>query len=131
MLWDASLLSELPKNLLASVHREVCCIRASGWGGPTSKRAKIYERGWNALCDYHLQVMCEMKRRGWNFNRSWTDYSFRGVHNPIISKTFLNDYTVKDPMYTAEEIAIQREMLSKWEIAHDHQRVKEVINATE
>ena len=129
MLWDVSLLSKLPKNLLASVHREVCCIRSSGWGGPTSKRARIYERGWNALCDYHLQVMCEMKRRGWNFNRSWADYSFRGIHNPIIDRTFLNDYTTKEPMYTADEINAQEQKLSEWEVSHGWKSAQEILDA--
>ena len=118
MLWDSSLFPKLPKNLLASVHREVCSIRSGSWGSLSGKRARIYERGWNAICDYHMKLMAEMSGRGWNFNRSWADYSFRGRHSPKINETFRNDYTVRDPLYSAEEIAAQEVALGKWKEKH-------------
>lgn len=118
MLWDTSLLHSLPPKLLSCLHREVCSIRSRGWGTLSSKRARVYERGWNALCDYHTHVMAEMSERGWNYNRRWSDYSFRGAHHPEIGKEFLNDYTVTTPLYTADEISVQNEALLKWKEDH-------------
>lgn len=122
MLWDTSLFPKLPKNLLASVHREVCRIRSSGWGSPSGNRARIYERGWNALCDYHKKLIEEMKLRGWKVNHSWEGRTFRGRKNPPIDDTFMSDFLPDSPLYTEFEVEEQTAALKNWEKKHDRKR---------
>lgn len=40
--------------------------------------AYVWNGGWNTLHAYHVAVMAEMRRRGWNPSHKWLDPCWRG-----------------------------------------------------
>ncbi|MDR3587620.1 MAG: TIGR02328 family protein [Desulfosporosinus sp.] len=81
-LWHENLLSNLPRQQLLGQHRECCALRGNGWGKPHSVVNYVFCHSRERLWFYHIQVMHEMQRRGFNIDGCWFDPSHRGKSAP-------------------------------------------------
>lgn len=77
-LWHEDLLTSLPREQLLGQHRECCALRGNGWGKPHSVVNYVFSYSRERLWFYHIQVMREMQRRGFNPNSCWFDPGYRG-----------------------------------------------------
>ncbi|MDA8220816.1 TIGR02328 family protein [Desulfosporosinus sp.] len=81
-LWHENLLSLLPRQQLLGQHRECCALRGNSWGKPHSVVNYVFRYSLERLWSYHIQVMNEMKRRGYNPESCWIDPGYRGKSAP-------------------------------------------------
>ncbi len=81
-LWHEKLLSNLPRQQLLGQHRECCALRGYGWGKSHSVVNYVFRYSRERLWFYHMQVMREMQRRGFNPESCWVDPGYRGKSAP-------------------------------------------------
>jgi len=81
-LWHEKLLSLLPRQQLLGQHRECCALRGNSWGKPHSVVNYVFCYSQERLWAYHMRVMCEMQRRGYNPDSRWLDPGYRGKSAP-------------------------------------------------
>ena len=77
-LWHQKLIPLLPRQQLLGQHRECCALRGKGWGRKHATVDYVFTYSPNKLVAYHLLVMREMNRRGYNPDRIWTFANYRG-----------------------------------------------------
>ena len=77
-LWHQKLIPYLPRQQLLGQHRECCALRGKGWGRKHATVDYVFIYSPNKLVAYHLLVMREMNRRGYNPDRIWTFANYRG-----------------------------------------------------
>ena len=98
-LWHEDLLRTLPKAQLLSQHRECCALVGLGWKKKHSTVQYALDDSLERLKAYHLRVIDEMERRGYNVGREWYNPLYRGKRigmdrniNPIKALTiYLTD----------------------------------------
>ena len=78
-LWHQKLLPYLPRQQLLGQHRECCALRGKGWGRKHATVDYVFTHGPEGLVSYHLQVMAEMRRRGYNPDSAWGNPLWRGT----------------------------------------------------
>ncbi|WP_425442062.1 TIGR02328 family protein [Sediminibacillus massiliensis] len=59
-------------------HRECCALRGNGWGKPHSTVNYVFNYPPYKLFQYHLLIMDEMKKRGYNVDPMWYEPTYRG-----------------------------------------------------
>lgn len=78
-LWHQSLIKHLPRQQLLGQHRECCALRGNGWNKKHSTIDYIFRYNPYKLYQYHLLVMKEMVRRGYQIrNKMWLNPYYRG-----------------------------------------------------
>lgn len=77
-LWHYELISKLPRQQLLGQHRECCALRGLGFYKKHSTIDYIKKYGINKLYQYHLLVITEMKKRGYNVDPKWLNPFYRG-----------------------------------------------------
>ncbi|EOL48900.1 hypothetical protein RV11_GL000855 [Enterococcus phoeniculicola] len=77
-LWHEELLSRLPRQQLLGQHRECCALRGNGWGKPHSTVNYVFLYSPYKLFQYHMEVMHEMKKRGYKPAEEWETPFYRG-----------------------------------------------------
>lgn len=77
-LWHQQLIPLLPRQQLLGQHRECCALRGKGWGKKHKTVNYVFKYSPARLYMYHLIVMKEMKRRGYNPAEVWFDLNYRG-----------------------------------------------------
>lgn len=77
-LWHQKLLPHLDRQRLLGQHRECCALRGKGWGKKHATVDYVFTHGPEWLVSYHLQVMDEMRRRGYNPDPVWGNPLWRG-----------------------------------------------------
>lgn len=77
-LWHEALIPQLPDNQLRGQHRECCGLRGKGWGRPHSTINYVFDHPRSWLWAYHVKVMNEMGRRGFNTEVMWYNIFYRG-----------------------------------------------------
>lgn len=97
-LWHESLLPYLDRQRLLSQHRECCALRGLGWGKKHSTVNYVFRHSPALLVAYHLKVMKEMRRRGYNPDRIWENPNYRGK---IIGEY---NWTTRDEVKEAAEL---------------------------
>ena len=108
-LWHVSLIERLPRQQLLGQHRECCALRGKGWGRPHATVNYVFQYNPIMLYQFHLLVMQEMQRRGYNADKIWLDYHYRGKalgyaeHNT--GGKVLEKYPEHDTKYLTECIA--------------------------
>ena len=136
-LWHVDILSILPRMLLLGQHRIVCAMRGNGWGRSHKVVNYVFLHNPFYLYAYHLQVMREMKRRGFSPSLEWFGPRYRGQNcrpHKLVPNFSINlrypEHTIKylwkdlcalkDKMskaperkYTREEISLVFESYSK------------------
>lgn len=79
-LWHSKLIPLLDGRRLCDLHMSCCNLRGLGWGKRNKNIDYIYddELGEDALAVYHMLVLKEMERRGYNFERRWIEANYCG-----------------------------------------------------
>lgn len=77
-LWHPNLLPYLDRQRLLSQHRECAAMRGNGWGRKHKTVDYAYNYPYSNLYHYHLLVMNEMEKRGYNVDQTWKDITYRG-----------------------------------------------------
>ena len=77
-LWPLEIIDQLPRQQLLGQHRECCALRGKGWGKKHATVDYVFKHPYYWLWMYHLHVMDEMRKRGYNFDRIWFDVNYRG-----------------------------------------------------
>ena len=81
-LWPLAILDQLPRQQLLGQHRECCALRGKGWGRKHSTVDYVFTYSLGHLYEYHLRVMAEMVRRGYNVDVLWNNRLYRGKKMP-------------------------------------------------
>lgn len=77
-LWHYELISYLDRQRLLSQHRECCAMRGKGWGKKHSTVDYAFKYPYIQLYHYHMLVMHEMEKRGYNVDQTWKNSQYRG-----------------------------------------------------
>ena len=96
-LWHEKIIQLLPKNQLLGQHRECCAIRGTGWKKKHKTVDYVFSYSPYLLFRYHLLVMEEMEKRGYNVSEEWKDKNYRGK----IAEKYMNleEEVIEDPIY--------------------------------
>ena len=101
-LWHEKIIHLLPKNQLLGQHRECCALRGNGWKKKHKTVDYVFSYSTYLLFRYHLLVMDEMKKRGYNVSGEWKDKNYRGK---IAEKYMdLEEEIIEDPIYKEHNI---------------------------
>ena len=77
-LWHQNLIRHLPDKQLLGQHRECCALRGKGWGRKHSVVDYVFKHGFDRLYQYHVLVLSEMVRRGFEPDPVWYNRLYRG-----------------------------------------------------
>jgi hypothetical protein len=96
-LWHEKIISLLPKSQLLGQHRECCALRGNGWKKKHKTVDYVFSYSPYLLFRYHLLVMEEMEKRGYNVSEEWKDKNYRGK----IAEKYMNleEEVIEDPIY--------------------------------
>ena len=96
-LWHEKIIPLLPKNQLLGQHRECCALRGNGWKKKHKTVDYVFSYSPYLLFRYHLLVMEEMEKRGYNVSEEWKDKNYRGK----IAEKYMNleEDVIEDPIY--------------------------------
>ena len=96
-LWHEKIISLLPKSQLLGQHRECCALRGNGWKKKHKTVDYVFSYSPYLLFRYHLLVMEEMEKRGYNVSGEWKDKNYRGK----IAEKYMNleEEVIEDPIY--------------------------------
>jgi conserved hypothetical protein len=101
-LWYEKIIHLLPKNQLLGQHRECCALRGNGWKKKHKTVDYVFSYSPYLLFRYHLLVMDEMEKRGYNVSGEWKDRNYRGK---IAEKYIdLEEEIIEDPIYKEHNI---------------------------
>ncbi|WP_281166100.1 TIGR02328 family protein [Liquorilactobacillus sicerae] len=96
-LWHQDLLTKLPRQQLLGQHRELAALRGNGWGKKHATVAYIFNYSPYKLYQFHLLVLQEMQRRGYQPDLKWLDSNYRGQHCAPYQE--LPVCTLSEPIY--------------------------------
>lgn len=96
-LWHEDLLTKLPRPQLLGQHRECCALRGGGWKRPHATVNYIFSYSPYKLYQYHVLVMDEMKRRGYQPDEKWYDAYYRGKTLPPYTE--IEKVEFESPLY--------------------------------
>ena len=96
-LWHEKIISLLPKSQLLGQYRECCALRGNGWKKKHKTVDYVFSYSPYLLFRYHLLVMEEMEKRGYNVSEEWKDKNYRGK----IAEKYMNleEEVIEDPIY--------------------------------
>ena len=96
-LWHEKIIHLLPKNQLLGQHRECCALRGNGWKRKHKTVDYVFSYSPYLLFRYHLLVMEEMEKRGYNVSEEGKDKNYRGK----IAEKYMNleEEVIEDPIY--------------------------------
>lgn len=96
-LWHEKIISLLPKSQLLGQHRECCALRGNGWKKKHKTVDYVFSYSPYLLFRYHLLVMEEMEKRGYNVSEEWKNKNYRGK----IAEKYMNleEEVIEDPIY--------------------------------
>ena len=101
-LWHEKIIHLLPKNQLLGQHRECCALRGNGWKKKHKTVDYVFSYSPYLLFRYHLLVMDEMEKRGYNVSGEWKDRNYRGK---IAEKYIdLEEEIIEDTIYKEHNI---------------------------
>ena len=101
-LWHEKIIHLLPKNQLLGQHRECCALRGNGWKKKHKTVDYVFSYSPYLLFRYHLLVMDEMEKRGYNGSGEGKDKNYRGK---IAEKYIdLEEEIIEDTIYKEHNI---------------------------
>lgn len=101
-LWHEKIIHLLPKNQLLGQYRECCALRGNGWKKKHKTVDYVFSYSPYLLFRYHLLVMDEMEKRGYNVSGEWKDKNCRGK---IAEKYIdLEEEIIEDTIYKEHNI---------------------------
>jgi uncharacterized protein (TIGR02328 family) len=77
-LWHQKLIPHLPRQQLLGQHRELCALRGAGWGRKHATVNYVFTYEPERLVAYHVLIMDEMRKRGYNPDKTWYNRNWRG-----------------------------------------------------
>ena len=77
-LWHQILIPHLPRQQLLGLHRECCALRGAGWGRKHATVNYVFTHEPERLVAYHVLIMDEMRKRGYNPDKIWYNRNWRG-----------------------------------------------------
>ena len=77
-LWHQKIIDKLPRQQLLGQHRECAALRGKGWGKKHATVNYVFNHSYSALFYYHVLVMNEMKKRGYQPDEQWYIPAYRG-----------------------------------------------------
>ncbi|AHF06848.1 TIGR02328 family protein [Desulfitobacterium metallireducens] len=115
-LWHEALLPYLPRQQLLGQHRECCALRGKGWGKKHATVDYVFKHSYLKLYHYHMEVIKEMEKRGYQVEPLWLQPKYRGkncshLETDILSKERIGKvekesnacvYPEHDPEYLQE-----------------------------
>ena len=84
-LWHEDLIPHLPGLQLNGQHRELCALRGNGWGKKHSTVQYVFGHSFIKLWQYHMLILAERDRRGYNYNKDWVEPAYRGRNCPLFT----------------------------------------------
>ncbi|MGT2756529.1 TIGR02328 family protein [Streptococcus ovuberis] len=96
-LWHQDLITKLPRQQLLGQHRECAALRGRGWGKPHATVNYVFEHSPYKLYQYHVLIMEEMVKRGYQPAQSWFNPSYRGKTAPPYQE--INPVPLTSPIY--------------------------------
>ena len=85
MLWHQKLIPYLDDRMLLGLHREICALREDAWCRKYATVDYVFKYEYSRLYEYHLLVMGEMMRRGFDPGLDWYDRLYRGKNCPRLT----------------------------------------------
>ncbi|MET3557364.1 uncharacterized protein (TIGR02328 family) [Streptococcus rupicaprae] len=108
-LWHQDLMANLPRQQLLGQHRECAALRGRGWGKPHATVNYVFDHSPYKLYQYHVLVMEEMAKRGYQPDQAWHDPNYRGkTAQPY---TDLPVLSVTNPIYPEHDETYLQECL--------------------
>lgn len=77
-LWHEKMIAHLPRRQLLGQHRECAALRGDGWGRPHATVNYVFDYPPYKLYQYHVLIMDEMRRRGYQPDEAWENPLYRG-----------------------------------------------------
>lgn len=77
-LWHQALIPYLDHQRLLGQNRECCALRGKGWGRKHATVDYVFRHNLSDLYYYHLFVIQEMYKRGYNVAKDWSNINYRG-----------------------------------------------------
>ena len=108
-LWHQDLIEKLPRQQLLGQHRECAALRGRGWGKPHATVNYVFENSPYCLYAYHLLIMEEMQKRGYQSDTLWLDRDYRGKTCPPYHE--LPAEEIEHPIYPEHDAAYLQECL--------------------
>lgn len=96
-LWHEQLLQHLPRQQLLGQHRECCALRGNGWQKKHATVDYIFGYSPYKLYQYHMLVMKEMQRRGYQNDVLWEHHLYRGKSCQPFD--YLEEVPYENPIY--------------------------------
>ena len=112
-LWHQDLIAYIPYQQLLGQHREICAMRGKGWKRKHQTVDYVYTHPYQYLYQFHLLVIQEMEKRGYQVNPLWKDPCYRGIQlgYEVSKMTFCQDIQVSSPIYPEHNEAYLKECL--------------------
>lgn len=85
MLWHQKLITYLDDHRLLGLYHEVAALRSWGWDRKHATVDYVFKYEPSRLYQYHLIVMGEMMRRGFDPDGDWYDRLYRGKNRPKLT----------------------------------------------
>lgn len=108
-LWHQTLISSLPRQQLLGQHREVAALRGNGWGKKHATVNYVFGHSPYKLYQYHLLIMSEMNRRGYQPDKRWLAPTYRGLKCPAYEQLPISPLT--SPIYPEHDATYLQECL--------------------
>lgn len=77
-LWHQQMIPYLSRQHLLGQHRECCALRGNGWGRKHATVQYVFNYSPYRLYCYHMEIMDEMKHRGYKPDILWLEKLYRG-----------------------------------------------------
>ena len=77
-LWHRDLIKDLPREQILGQNSECAGMRGNGWGKKHSAVDYVFTHDYSMLYWYHMLIIEEMERRGYNPDPLWKQQNYRG-----------------------------------------------------
>ena len=113
-LWHQDLIRKLDRQRLLAQHRELCALRGNGWTKKHSTVQYALNSSLMTLYTFHMLVVEEMYKRGYDVNKSWIDPTYRGKYCAAATPSqLLNGYIFRcDTIYPEHDNRYMEECLT-------------------
>lgn len=111
-LWHERLIPELPRQQLLGQHRECCALRGYGWKKKHATVDYVFEYSPYKLYQYHMLVIKDMQRRGYQNDPLWEDPTYRGKACPAYDADEIKVEKITKPIYPEHDTAYLEECIS-------------------
>lgn len=98
-LWHQDLIFFLPREQLLGQHRELCALRGKGFDKKHKTVDYVFKYPYYYLYKFHLIVIKEMEKRGYNVNPRWKIRNYRGKNIGFDYTEFTQDKICGDKIY--------------------------------